>query len=377
MAAIDIWNKKNPDVQIKAEYAGWTGYNEKLTTALMGNAAADILQVNWNMLYLLGGKNFYDIKKTKINLSNFPPELIKQCTIDKRVVGLPLSTNGRLFYFNKSTYDKAGVAIPQSFADLENAAKVFKEKLGEGYYPVLLEDYSAFLVVLYYTEQKFGKQFIVGDKVGLSVDELKAGFDWYQDLVKKGVTPAIAESQSAGIVPFDQEQRWITGKFAGLFEWSSSNGKVTKSVAEGQQVVVGGIPMDFGKKPAAIAKISMTFAINAKTKNPKEAAAFLEFLMASGESAKALALSRGFPANKIAAKTLEKEGLLKGIAYEAQLTADKGAGMGISPHFEASELQRYYREDIMQLLGPKLDSKAAAEKLIKKVNDYLKEEAAE
>jgi oligogalacturonide transport system substrate-binding protein len=375
LEAIELFQSNNPTIKVKSEYAGWTGYNEKLITAIMGNAAADILQVNWNMLYLLGGKNFLDLKKAKINLANYPQELLAQCTIDKRVVGLPLSTNGRLFYFNKTTYDKAGVPVPQSFTDLISAAKAFKEKLGQGYYPILLEDYSAWLIVLLFTEQKYGKPFIVGNSVTLTVDELKDGFDFYLGLVDNGVTPSISETQTAGVVPYDQEQRWISGYFAGLYEWSSSSSKVTGSVAEGQQVVVGGIPMDYGKKSAFISKISMTYAINAKTKYPKESARFLEFLVSDPNAAKIQKLERGFPSNKAAASVLAREGLLTGIGFEAQQVADKGAGMRISPRFEDPEIQRFYKEEVMQFLGTKLDSKTAAEKVIDKVNRYLVENA--
>jgi len=375
--AIKLFEQKYPNIKVKAEYAGWTGYNEKLTTQFMGKIAADLLQVNWNMLYMLGADNYYDIAKSGLDLSQYSKELIDLCTVDGKVVGIPLSTNGRLFYFNKATFDKAGIGIPQTVADMIAAAPVLHEKIGKDARVLLLGDYDGFLFTLMYCEQKFGKPFInpKTNKVNYTVAELKAGFDWYNDLVAKGVITSVAESQSGGVIPYDQDQRYITGKYAGLYEWSATAAKVKGAAASGDVVPVAVTP-EFGAKPGSIYKITMTYAMYARTKHPKETGLLLNFLLTDPAAVKAQSLERGVPANKMAEKTLADAGMLSGFSYDAQIAADKSAGMGINCRFEDSELQKYYKEEIMQQLA-KSGTQVAADKTIKKTNAYLKEAAAE
>lgn len=369
LAAIDAFEKKYPNIDVKPEYAGWTGYNEKLTTQVVGNSAPDLMQVNWNLLYDLGSNNFLDLKNTDINLNNYPTDVLSQVEIDGKTVAVPVGMSGRVFYYQKNIFDKAGVPVPQSFDDLVKAGKAFQEKLGKGHYPLFLEDYSAFLIVLYYMEQITGKAFIEQGKVAYTQEELAKGFDFYLNLVKEGVTPSVAETQSGGVVPYDQEPKWIKGQFAGLYEWDSSAGKVSGSAGEGGEIAIGAAPSDYGK-PTLFNKISMTFAINAKTKYPKETQLLLNFLLTDPEALKELKLERGIPLNKEAMAFLEKEGMLKGLQFEGYKTVLANKGKGINEYFESEELRKYYR-NTMQELGVVIESKEAAAKIIKMVDDFL------
>lgn len=42
---IEAYEKEHPNITIEAEYSGDDGYQEKLSTALAGNTAADIIQM--------------------------------------------------------------------------------------------------------------------------------------------------------------------------------------------------------------------------------------------------------------------------------------------------------------------------------------------
>ena len=52
LEAIKLFEEKNPGIKIKAEYSGYEGYLEKLTTQMSGNTAPDIIQMDWSWLYL-------------------------------------------------------------------------------------------------------------------------------------------------------------------------------------------------------------------------------------------------------------------------------------------------------------------------------------
>ena len=65
--AIKLFEEKNPGIKIKAEYSGWDGHFEKLSTQITGNTAPDIMQTDWNWLYIFSknGDGFYDLNELK------------------------------------------------------------------------------------------------------------------------------------------------------------------------------------------------------------------------------------------------------------------------------------------------------------------------
>jgi oligogalacturonide transport system substrate-binding protein len=50
LKALRLFEEKNPGVKIKAEYMGFNGYLERLTTQIAGGAEPDVMQINWAWL---------------------------------------------------------------------------------------------------------------------------------------------------------------------------------------------------------------------------------------------------------------------------------------------------------------------------------------
>ncbi len=372
LKAIELFEKKYPDIEVKAEYSGWSGYNDKLTTQIVGRSAPDLMQVNWNMLYALGGKNFKDLKEVpEIDLNNYDQQILDKVTIDGRVIAIPYGIAGKVFYFNKTTYEKAGLDVPKSFDDLFKAAKVMKEKLGNDYYPMDTDAYGAFLLSLYYAEQKTGKPFIEGNKVAYTESELTEALSFYTKMVKEGVVPSLKTRAAAGFVTLDQHPDWINGKYAGTYEWDSAAGKWIGSLKEGQELVLGGLPTDIGSYKAAFNKIGMTFAINNESKHADAAAKLLNFLLTDPEAVEALGTTRGVPANKAAIEILKSKGQLSGLIFEGNNQVKEFMGKGIHPSFEHGELMKTYASVLEQMGNGLITEKEAAKKLIDEVNSFL------
>lgn len=377
LAAIKLFEEKNPGIKIKAEYGGWQGHQEKVTTQMLGNTAPDVIQVNWNWLWLFSkdGNGFYDLNQVNniVSFDNYDKALLDQTTINGKVQGLPVGIGGKVFYFNETTYQKAGLEIPKSFDDLFAAAEVFKTQLGNEYYPFDFDQYNAFLMILYYLEQKTGKPFIVDNKVAYTQAELVDGLNFYQKMVDAGVTPSLEVRSAAGNVPVDQTPGWIQGKYGGTYEWDSAIAKFQAALEGDQKIVTGDFLKDFGPNKSALAKVSMVYSINKNTKYPEAAAKFLEFMVADPEASAILGTSRGIPANQSALKTLEGEGKLSGLTYEGNVKVKENLGVGISPYFEDAELQAFYRSLMEEFGYGKLNAEQAADKLINTVNTLVAE----
>lgn len=369
LEAIKLFESKNPGITIKAEYGGWQGHQEKVTSQIAGKTEPDILQVNWNWLWIFSkdGNGFYDLNEVKdiITLDNYDEKLIEKTTINGKVNAIPVGIGGKVFYFNETTYQKAGLEIPKTFADLEAAAAVFKEKLGNDYFPIDLDQYATFLMVLYKIEQETGKPFMdENNNVVYTVEELAKGFEWYQGLVDKGVVPSMELRAGSGDVPMDQMPQWIQGKFGATYEWDSAVNKFLAALEGDQSMVTGEYLTGFGSNDSALTKISMAFAISKNSKHPKEAAKFLEFLVSDPEAAEILGTSRGVPANKKAIELLESKSLLSGLNYEGNVAASTHMGHGIGPYFEDAELQNLYRSTVEEFGYGLIDAKTAAEKIV-------------
>ena len=194
LEAIKLFEAKNPGIKIKAEYSGWDGHFEKVSTQITGNTAPDIMQVDWNWLYIFSknGDGFYDLNTLKddFDLSNYDSQVLSYTTINGKLPAIPVGMNGRVFYYNKTMYDKAGLPLPKTVDDLFAASKVIKEKIGKDAYAVDISsvDSGALFFIKYYVEQKFGKTVINSDnKLGISKEELTEALKFYKRLIDEGV----------------------------------------------------------------------------------------------------------------------------------------------------------------------------------------------
>ena len=50
LKALALFEQRNPGLRVKAEYMGFNGYLERLTTQIAGRAEPDLMQINWAWL---------------------------------------------------------------------------------------------------------------------------------------------------------------------------------------------------------------------------------------------------------------------------------------------------------------------------------------
>ena len=171
--------EKYPNIKVECEYGAWDGWAEKVATQLSGGTAPDLMQVNWNWLYQFSsdGSKFVDLTQFAdvINMENYPADLLEQCVVGGKQQAIPIGTTGKCFYWNKTTFDKAGIALPTSWDELIAAGTTFKEKLGDEYYPLAMYEYERMLLMMYYLEGKYGKEWAENNTLNYSLEEVKEG----------------------------------------------------------------------------------------------------------------------------------------------------------------------------------------------------------
>ena len=343
IAAADAYMAANPGVTITTDYGAWTGWEEKVSTALYAGTAADINQANWSWLtnYSAGGKTFLDLSAYSeyIDLSQFDQTALDTCMVDGKLYGLPIAKTGRIFYWNADTFAKAGIDMPKTYADLMAAGEVFKTKLGDDYYPLVMGEYDRMIFMVYYLESKYGKAWIQDGVLQYGVDEIAEVFTVLKEMEAAHVIPTIKTILGDGAESLDKNPKWTDGRYAGILEWDSSASKFQKALANPDAFTVGEYFADLGEYQGGFTKVSMVFAISATAKDPVACAKFLNYMLNEKEGVELLGSQRGIPLSKAALAICTEGGLLDPLVSEANAKVISWCQFALDPYFEDAGLR--------------------------------------
>lgn len=363
---------------IAAEFTGWDGHLEKVTTQIAGGTEADIMQINWPWLPLFSikGDGFADLNQYKdvIDLSQWSADDLAAGTMNGKLNGLSVSTTGRVFMFNKTAFEKAGVALPKTWDELFAAAKQLKAKAGPDAYPMNAVKETAVLLISLYTTQNTGKDLVdpVAKKVAWSEDDLAKAIEFYGKLVKDGVVVSQKGNAAEGNLNLFESPKWADGRISGSYEWDSTFSKYADPL-KGQVLEPVAILKNADAKTEGVyRKPSMVFSISKRSKNPKAAAQIVNCLLNEPEGITALGTSRGLPASKIAAKMLADAGKIEAPIAAAHDLIVKGTGPTVSPLNEHPEIRAVFLDTLEEYGYEQISAKDAAEQIIEGVNGVLK-----
>lgn len=379
MNAIKLFEKENPTIKVKAEYSGYDGIVEKMTTQIAGGTAPDLMQINYDWLvnYSPTGKGFYDLDKLDgLDLSGFSKDLLETGKVNNIQNAVPLAINAYTIMLNKTQFEKNGAEIPKTWDDLFAVAKKFPK----GQYPIYIAPYTGMLMASQYLQQKYGVEFITKDgELGFSEAQIKEALQFYTKLVDEKVVPPVEESvgELSGSTSVAESPAFLNGTYAGVYDWSSQVGVYEGALkdSDNQQLEFLGVPTQDAMKDSGVStKPALLYAVSKTTKHPKEATKLLNFMLNDEAAAKELGLERGVPANENAAKVLNADGTITGSAKTANDYVLKNmSSIPLSPYFEASQ--------VTEAWGPLMDSYAYGElnanDAAKQIHDGIKSALAE
>ncbi|MCD8350640.1 MAG: ABC transporter substrate-binding protein [Planctomycetaceae bacterium] len=353
LAAIRAFEAATPGVTVKAEYMGWDGYLERLTTQIGAQSEADVMQVDWAWLAMFSkdGNGFYDAYdlKDSMNLDEYEQQWLDSGTVKGKLNAFPVSFSALVVVYNKDTWQKAGLPFPKTWDDLVAAGKVFKEKLGPEYYPLDLNRDERVYLTHAYIFQKTGKQFLDPEKaeVALSREELIDWLGYYKRLLDSGTLMTPQDRASIGGDNERQSQEFkefMDGVWAGSCTFDAALANRLGTV-DSDTFAVGPFPtMDGAKSSGRVGRPAMMFAISKNTKNPIAAGKMIDFLLASEEGAKILKSTRGAFLTKTGYATLLKEGLIKPINQEAMDQVRATQCHTPNPYFEHARTKNLMHE---------------------------------
>ena len=382
-AAVDAFMKAYPGITVETTYSAWDGWEEKMATAFAAGTAQDVNQINWNWItqYDSDGTTFLNLNDyaSVIDLSQVDEKYLSMCEAsDGSLAGLPISMTGRIFYWDKTTFDEVGCEIPTTLAALKDCGEKFKA-YGDDYYPLALGEYDRMILMVYYLESVYGTDWVTGDTLNYTKDQIVEGLEFIQSLEDAHVIPSIATIAGDGAASLDQNQNWIDGHYAGIFEWDSSASKFQKAVVEStnkpnQEFVIGDF-IKFGDYNGGFTKISMGLAVSANSAHPKEAAMLINYLLNDPEGIEICATERGIPCSAAAKTVLEEKNLGNALVKEANAKVMDHSKFPLDSKFEHNDLKAnpdgVYYKVFGKLSSDDYDAAAAAKALLDGVNETL------
>lgn len=181
--AVKAFEEKYPGIRVESTYGAWSGWEDSMATMFATNTAPDVNQINWNWLdsYSSDGSAFLDLNQVSdvLDLSQYSQEALGQCTVAGELQAVPVSMTGRIFYWNKTTFDKAGIDVPKSLEELKAAGETFSTKLGDDYYPIALGEYDRMILMVYYLESVYGKPWVENDVLQYTAEEIQGDWNLY------------------------------------------------------------------------------------------------------------------------------------------------------------------------------------------------------
>lgn len=303
---IEAFSKKYTNITLKKQVI--TGdYNQAMQTMIASKTEPDLfyLDVSLAEAYISKGALApLDKYLDKEDLKDFSQNLLAGYQKDGKTYGLPKDTNVLALFYNKDMLSAAGVTVPTTWAELQDAAKKLTNGSVKG---LALQDDAARWGVF---ANQSGSKIYDNGKLNLTADGTIKGLDFYTSFIKNG-TGSDPKSLGAGW----GGEAFYKEKAAMTFE----GGWLIPAIAESAPNLKYGIALLPKGDQGGNYAFTVSYSMSKNTKNPKEAAEAIKFL--TGKEAQQMTAESGLAmptrtslGNVYVSKYPERKALVDGVA---------------------------------------------------------------
>jgi len=191
----------HPGVTVNRQYISYGDYMVKLKAVLSGEEAPDVFQIPWAGEYpelARSGKIMPLTNELKKGFPQFFQNIMKAISVDGQAWSVPLDLNTLQIAYNKTVFDKLGLKVPKTKAELIAISKKLKDA---GYFAVAMgtkDLWSAadlFFAQIAYTDPTHTKMALAdAGKISWNSPEFLKAAQAAADYVKAGVIAPGANS---------------------------------------------------------------------------------------------------------------------------------------------------------------------------------------
>jgi oligogalacturonide transport system substrate-binding protein len=355
---INMFEEKYPWITVEPEFSGSDGYQEKLSTALAGGQAADIIQngPGWVPEFVSKGDFFIDFHEYEdtIDLSGFDQEYLKNVGVyNDKLIGLPSGVAIQTLLVNKTLADEIGITFPEelTWENLIELGKQVQEYDSNLY--LLNIDSSLMLTHVFrpYYMQLSGRPFIDDETKAMSGDEemLKETLTYVQSLYENNIVQPAGDSATFK----DSTQtnpKWINGEFVCAFTNSSQIDIMTSANPEAEYEILSLPHLADAKDDGFYPAPPQLMNVNKDSEHVEEAVMFLDYFFNDPEAAAVLRDLRSVPPTSTAREVCEEKGLISELvntAVEYGMNETGTNEMGLTTDSEVESCIRTMIESVM------------------------------
>ncbi|MBN2418609.1 MAG: carbohydrate ABC transporter substrate-binding protein, partial [Deltaproteobacteria bacterium] len=382
---IEIFNKRNPDIEVVGETVGFADYFAKLTTQIAGKNMPDVIQQGYGTFieYVHRGalEALDKYTGTILDLSSMDKSALRAGTVNGKLYALSIGANAHMTMYNKRMYGSAGIVEGEDFDpyswtydDLKRIAKEVTKAAGQGVYgtddnTANYQNFSDFV-----TQNGIARMFSDEGKFMVPQEIVEEYWATWKAIREGGGTPP--GKVSAGLVdPPMSDWGIVTGLTATSYYWS--NQLVGAQALIKDELGAAMFPNTPALRPGSYVQPSQFICLTRDSRNMEAAVRYMNAFINDPEMTDMLGLERGIPGNKVV-----REALRPGLSpIEAQSVEyfdniqDKIAPL--PPPFPpgATEIEKTYMRISTGVLLDRYSIKKAAKMFVKQAEFILKRAA--
>ena len=321
--AIELYMERNPDVEVTYEFAGWGDYWTKAATMAAGGRLPDVMQHDYARLSDWRDRNLLDswdssMESGLLDLSDAGENALAGGRIAGELYGVALGMNSQCFVIDLDMFEAAGIPVPPrnwTWDDFESIARQVYDRLGV-YAVIGLHD-AQLWKSLYLSNREWSYS-ADGKSLGYTDDSIYIDYlKMVERLTRYGAYP----TQDIVVADYDRgnnvERMPIVNGLAAMTSfWSNQITAMASAAGEGRRFFMTHLPRLRADGPAAnYLKPSMFFSRTVNSRNPDEAARFVDYFTNDAAVNRILMAERGVPIARAVRDALAPE------LDEATLTA--------------------------------------------------------
>ncbi len=210
---VDKFESENPGVKLNLEVVSWNDVYTVVDTRIASGQAPDILNIDVFANYANDGLLMPVSEYCPDELfADFFPSFIDQSVIDGVCWAVPDLASARALYYNVDMFEEMGIAVPTTWAELEDASQTILDFYGGEVYPWGIdmttdEGQAAFA---YYTWANGGGFVDADGNWAINSDANVEAIEYAIGLVNNGYTNPNPETQTR----YDLQDMFAAGKLA-------------------------------------------------------------------------------------------------------------------------------------------------------------------
>ncbi len=300
---LKLYEEKNPNVKIEAEYASWDDYWKKLAPSAAANELPDIVQMDLSYFSQYAGNNqLEDLTPyvgKEIDTSNYNENIISGGMLDDKLYGFNTGVNVVGFHYDPALLKKVGVESIKEDWTWDDYQEIAKKAKDAGLY---IDTGMKADVFFNYYLRTLGKSLYSKDGTTLGYDDDQMFIDFFtmhSGMVEKEYTPTPDFlAQLKGI----EDDPVVTEDAIGIWQWS--NQFVGLQQVADRPLEMHTMPGP-GTKEGLYLKPSMFWSMASNSKHKEEAAKLIDFLVNDIEANKLTLGDRGIPGSSVVKEELK------------------------------------------------------------------------